>query len=352
LAYNDSPMSFLVTGASGFLGYWVCRDLCARGKKVVGVDLVDFDYPEPKEQVNFIKGDIRDTVLLGKCMQGVDVVVHSAAALPLWSPDEIYSINIGGTKNVLQTAVDTGVPRVVFISSTAVYGIPKHHPVDENHPLQGVGPYGETKIEAESICREFRQQGLCVPILRPKTFAGPMRLGVFQILCDWVKDGRNIPIIGNGRNRYQLLHIEDLVEAIYIAAISSAEKVNDAFNVGAEEFASMKSDLQALLDYAGFGKRVVPFPAWLVVPVLKVLEKVKLSPLYEWVYETAGKDHYVSVEKLERETGWKPRKTTADVWIDTYKWYLEEFKDKEIETGISHRVAWDQGILGLVKRFF
>jgi len=305
-----------------------------------------------QEEITFLKGDIRDRELMAKAMAGVDTVIHSAAALPLWSREEIYSINVDGTDMILQTALDLAVPRVVFISSTAVYGIPEEHPVTEEYPVQGVGPYGESKIAAEATCFSFREKGLCVPVLRPKTFAGPQRLGVFQILCDWVRDGRNIPIIGSGRNRYQLLHIDDLVEAIYLVSTAPVSKANDTYNVGATQFQTMREDLQALLDFAGFGKRVKPIPSWLVIPVLKVLERFHLSPLYEWVYETAGKDHYVSVDKLQSQLGWSARKTTADVWIDTYRWYLDEYKTRRIETGVSHRVAWDQGILKLVKHLF
>lgn len=343
--------TFLVTGASGFLGYHMCKYLVARGNRVRGIDIEAFDYPDIIDAVTFFEGDIRHRQLLEEAMSGAQVVIHGAAALPLWSRKEIFSVNISGTQNVLQTAYDLGVGRVIFISSTAVYGIPEEHGMHENHPLKGVGPYGETKIEAERICLEFRERGLCVPILRPKTFAGPMRLGVFQILCDWVQDGKNIPIIGNGNNKYQLLHIDDLVDAIYLVSTAPENIANDTFNVGATEFETMKADLQVLLDYAGFGKRVIPIPSWLVIPVLKMLERLHLSPLYEWVYETADKDHYVSVDKLRTELGWKPRKTTADVWIDTYKWYLEEYKSRQLETGISHRVAWKQGILRVVKLF-
>jgi len=107
-----------------------------------------------------------------------------------------------------------------------------------------------------------------------------------------------------------------------------------------------------LLDYAGFGKHVITIPSWLVIPTLKLLERLHLSPLYEWVYETADKDHYVSVDKLQKCLGWSPQKTTAEVWIDTYKWYSEEYQTAPVETGISHRVAWKQGILKLAKLFF
>lgn len=343
---------FLVTGASGFLGYHICRYLVSHGKTVRGIDIEAFDYLDIADDVSFFREDIRNRQSLEEAMRGVDLIIHSAAALPLRPRREIFSVNVAGTRNVMQTAYDLGVNRVVFISSTAVYGIPKEHPVDESYNLTGIGPYGETKIEAERICLEFREKGLCVPIIRPKTFAGPMRLGVFQILCDWVQNGKNIPIIGNGNNKYQLLHIDDLVEAIYLVAVAPHNKVNDIFNVGATKFETMKDDLQALLDYAGFGKHVIPFPSWAVIPVLKIFEHLHLSPLYEWIYETAGKDHYVSVDKIRQELGWNPQKSTKDVWIDTYKWYVEEYKRHHIEAGVTHRVAWEQGILKLIKLFF
>src|SRR5439155_414280 len=91
---------------------------------------------------------------------------------------------------VLRAARVAGVERVVYISSTAVYGVPEKHPIEEDDPLIGVGPYGESKIVAERICLETRADGYCVPVLRPKTFVGRGRLGVFQILYDWVHDGK------------------------------------------------------------------------------------------------------------------------------------------------------------------
>jgi nucleoside-diphosphate-sugar epimerase len=344
--------SWLVTGASGFLGYHVCRRLVEQGVIVRGIDIAPFDYPDLATQVEFLQGDIRDPDALEKVMQGVSVVVHAAAALPLCSREEIRSTNVGGTRAVLATAARLAVPRVVFISSTSVYGIPEHHPVDEAYPLVGVGSYGDSKIEAEAVCVAARQEGMCVPILRPKSFAGPKRLGVFQILCEWVQEGRNIPIVGKGRNRYQLLHVDDLVDAISLVASAPAEVADDVFNIGATQFGTMKDDLQVLLDYAGHGKSVVGIPSWLVIPALKVLERLHLSPLYEWIYETAEKDHYVSVEKAQRLLGWKPRWSTSDVWVETYKWYVDEGRSTPMETGVSHRVAWKQGILSFAKLFF
>ena len=126
--------------------------------------------------------------------------------------------NVDGAAVTLAAALEAGVRRAILISSTAVYGIPKHHPLREDAPLVGVGHYGESKIEAERVARRVGRRGLEVVVLRPKTFIGPERLGVFEILFDWIREGRRIPILGDGSNRYQLLAVEDLVDATVSAA--------------------------------------------------------------------------------------------------------------------------------------
>jgi nucleoside-diphosphate-sugar epimerase len=343
--------TYLITGGAGFLGINMARYLLARGHAVVSLDIADFDYPE-REQITEIRGDIRSRADVDKAMQGVDIVVHTAAALPLYTPEDIYSTDIVGTRTVLESALAHNVARVIHISSTAVYGVPDHHPLYETDSLIGVGPYGKAKIEAEEVCLSFRAKGMCVPIIRPKSFIGPERLGVFALFYDWAKDGKGFPMIGSGSNRYQLLDVEDLCDAIYLCATLDAEKVNDTFNVGAKEFTTMKEDYQAVLDYAGFGKKIRPFPVEPVIIALRILEKLKLSPLYPWVYETASKDSFVSIEKAERVLGWQPKYSNKQALVRNYEWYLKSLSQFEGKSGVSHRVPWSQGALRLAKLFF
>jgi nucleoside-diphosphate-sugar epimerase len=343
--------TYLVTGGAGFLGINMVRYLLDRGHTVVSLDIAPFDYPE-KNRIKEIRGDIRDKSSVDRAMEGVDIVVHTAAALPLYKPADIYSTDIDGTRNLLQSAMEHKVDRFIHVSSTAVYGIPDHHPLLENDKLDGVGPYGEAKVKAEQVCLDFRKKGMCVPIVRPKSFVGPERLGVFALLYDWAKDGKNFPMIGNGKNRYQLLDVEDLCDAIYLAATGDREKVNDTFNIGAKVFTTMKQDYQAVLDRAGKGKHIIGFPAKPAILALRVLEAMKLSPLYKWVYETAGTDSFVSIEKAERILGYKPKYSTADAMVRNYDWYIAHMHDFENASGISHRVPWSQGILKLAKMVF
>ena len=120
--------------------------------------------------------------------------------------------------------------------------------------------------------RRLPGQGMNVTIMRPKSFVGPERLGVFAIFYEWASEGRNFPMIGNGRNLYQLLDVEDLCQVIRNCVEMDAGKVNDTFNIGAEEYATMREDYQAVLDEAGFGKKIITFPAGPVIAALKVLE--------------------------------------------------------------------------------
>src|SRR6266487_2794919 len=225
-------MLWSISGGAGFLGLHLSRRLLADGHDVRTLDVVPLDDAELERSVDERRGDIRDRESVRKLVDGADVVVHAAAALPIQaSRDSIRSVNVGGTENVLEAAKDAGVRRVLFISSTAVYGVPDKHPIEEDDPLVGVGWYGESKIEAEALCRTAEVE---TTIIRPKTFIGPERLGVFEILFDWIREGRRIYILGNGHNRYQLLAVEDLVAAIVLAAATSAA-ANETFNIGATE---------------------------------------------------------------------------------------------------------------------
>ncbi len=345
-------MKYLITGGAGFLGINLVRYLHSKGHEITSLDIVDFDYPDMNDKIKIISGDIRDKQKVKQAVAGQDIIVHTAAALPLYKPEDIYSTDIDGTRNLLEAAEENKIKRFIHISSTAVYGIPDHHPLLESDKLDGVGPYGKAKILAEEECLKFRERGMCVPILRPKSFIGPERLGVFDLLFDWAQDAKGFPMIGNGKNRYQLLDVEDLCQAIYLTATLDEKIANDTFNIGAKEFTTMREDYQAVLDYAGFGKKIVGLPEKPIIYTLKFLEALKLSPLYKWVYETASKDSFVSIEKAEKLLGYKPKFSNKDALLRNYKWYVAHRNEFINKDGVSHRVPWKQGILRFAKIFF
>jgi nucleoside-diphosphate-sugar epimerase len=342
-------MRWAISGGAGFLGLHLSRRLVADGRAVRTLDLAPLDEPDLERSVEELRGDVRSSQDVRRLVDGADVLVHAAAALPIQaSRDSIRSVNVGGTATLLAAAAEAGVRRVVLVSSTAVYGVPKVHPIAEDAPLHGVGWYGESKIEAEQVTRDFGRRGLEFTIVRPKTFIGPERLGVFEILFDWIRDDRRIYMLGTGENRYQLLAVEDLVDAILLAA-ERPEAAGETFNVGARDFGTVRSDLQGLIDHADSSSHLTPVPARPAEIALRALELLHVSPLAEWHYKTAHRDSFVDVDRAGLLLGWQPRLSNADALCRTYDWYLEH-RDTLGAAGVTHRVPWNQQALVLLKK--
>jgi nucleoside-diphosphate-sugar epimerase len=327
-------MKWLVTGGAGFLGINLIRHLLARGESVVSLDREPFDYPE-RSKITEVRGDIRSHSDVERAAAGCDVVVHAAAALPLYPPDEIHTIDVDGTRTVIEA---TAPRRVVHISSTAVYGVPDHHPLVETDRMHGVGPYGIAKVAAEEVCLAARA-------------AGPERLGVFALMYEWAREGRDFPILGAGSNRYQLLDVEDLCTAIVLAGTLPAARANQTFNIGASEYTTLREDFQAVFDAAGHQRRIRSLPVAPALWALRVLERAKLSPLYPWIYETVTEDSFVSIDKARTELGWDPAFSNKAALVRNYDWYCTNV-DRLGAAGVTHRVPWKQGALALAKLAF
>lgn len=339
---------FLVTGGAGFLGQALVRRLLAEGKHVRSFDLAPAP-PDFGAGVEHIVGDVRDAEAVDRACAGIDCVIHAAAALPIHRDHKlIHDVNTEGTRNVLESGVRHGVKSVVFVSTTAVYGLHKEHPITEGSRIIPIGPYGESKVAAERLCEEYRDR-LHVAVIRPKTFLGQGRLGVFEILFDWIHDGKRIPLIGKGHNKYQLLDVEDLVDAILI--VTSHPEGSDTFNIAASEFGTLREDLAPLFAAAGKPVRFLPAPRRPTIAALWVLDKLRLSPLTQWHYGTMSSDSYVETDKARRILGWSPKRSNQDTLLAAYAWYHAHRDEVKMQVGTTHTVPWNQRILKVFKRF-
>lgn len=345
-------MTVLITGGAGFLGINLIRHLWSRDcHQITSLDLAEFTYPE-YERIRIVTGDIREPTVVAEALKGIDAVVHTASALPLYSDEDIESTIYEGTRILLEQSLKSGIQIFVYISSTAVYGIPNFSPISEKTALVGVGPYGEAKIRAEELCEKSRGKGMRISVIRPKSFIGPERLGVFEILYDWAHNGRSFPVIGKGDNHYQLLDVEDLCRFITICLMDKSERIDDVFNIGSAEFGTIREDFQAVLDAAGYGKRIVPLPAGPVKAILSLLEWLNATPIYQWVYKTAGKESVVEIRKAREITGFVPRYSNKQALLRNFEWYEDNRHLIANASGRNHRSPWKRGILTIAEKFF
>ncbi|UVS78807.1 Cholesterol dehydrogenase [Actinokineospora sp. UTMC 2448] len=339
-------MKVLVTGSAGVLGASLAASLSASGHEVHGVDVRAAAVPEAAHHV----ADVRDTATLRGLAAGMDAVIHTASALPSYPADQIRSVVVDGTRSVLDAAHRAGVPRVVHISSTAVYGLPRLVPTPEDYPQVPVDTYSAAKVDAEVVAREYRAKGMCLSVIRPKTFLGPGRMGLFAMLFEWAREGRNFPVLGRGDVRIQMLALEDLVEVIGTVLRAEPDIANDTYNVGAAEFATLREDFQTVLDAAGHGKRVVSLPIGPALAMLRGLERAKLSPVYGRLLSKLKADSYVSIDKAAARLGFAPKFSNRDAILSTYRWWTEQ--PPATGSGTSSREPWRQGALSLVKALF
>lgn len=343
--------TILITGGTGFLGVHLARYFLKQKYQVILLDIAALTARDLKGKVIVINEDIRKYKRIEDYFKNVDYVVHAAAALPIHHDrNYIFDVNVTGTRNVLNASKKNKIKRVVFISTTAMYGVPKTLPEKETDKIYPIGHYGESKAEAEKLCLLYQRKGLEVNILRPKSFLGPERLGVFSIWFEAIYNSRPVFILGNGNNQYQLLEVGDLADAIDAALKTS--KSGEIINIGAKEFGTWRENLTALIKGAGSKSRIISLPVFPTQLALSLLEFLNLSPLVAWHYKTFPVDSYVSIGKAEKLLKFKPKKSNQDILDESYAWYKKhrsEFIGKE---GTTHRTVWNFKIVDLAQRFF
>lgn len=339
----------LITGGSGYFGSRLVQHVLAAGHRCRVFDLVDAD-DRPRE-VEFVQGDIRDAAAVARATDGMDVVLHNVAQVPLAKNRALFeSVNVTGTANILSAAQRIGVRKVVYTSSSAVYGAPAANPVTEATPRRPGEAYGRAKAEGEVLCERFAREGLDVSIVRPRTILGHGRLGIFQILFEWIREGRNVPVLGAGSNRYQFVHADDLATACLLTA---ARPGATSYNIGAQVFGTMRELLERLCGHAGTGSRVRSVPAWPAVVAMRATSAVGLSPLGAYHALMYGRSMYFDTARAQAELGWRAAYSNDQMICASYDWYLANRERVAAQVGQSaHRSPVRQGVLSVLKHVF
>jgi nucleoside-diphosphate-sugar epimerase len=340
-------MKHLITGGSGFVGSLVARRLWERGEQVRILDI--WDDPSRPKAIEYVACSILNPAGVAQAMQGIDVVHHHAALVAQTRAGKQYwAVNVEGSRIVAEAAAKAGVQAMLHTSSTAVFGLPPAHgPITPATPTRPVEPYGRSKLAGEQITEAIcAQHGIPLITIRPRAILGSGRLGIFQILFQWIKENRNVYVIGSGNVPFQFLHAQDLID-FYMLVLDAGK--TGVYNVGTDRFGTLRRDLEAFIRHVGSTSTVKSLPVALTINTLRVLYWMGLSPLVPWHYLTYHRACYFDTQPL-LDLGWKPNYSNGDMLKESYEWFLNHHGQDRTEIGSPHRSPLKQRILWLVKQ--
>lgn len=336
----------LITGGAGFFGQLLAARLLEAGFEVRSLDVVPLEPSSPvAEHMEELTGDVRDRAAVEQAVAGCEVVVTNHALVPVTRAGRDFeSVNVGGTRVVLEAARRAGARHATHISSSAVYGFRSPMPITEATPLAPGERYGRSKAAAEQAAAESCGGELPLAILRPRTLVGLGRLGLFEPLFNWVARSRPVYLIGAGGNLFQFLDAADLATACLEGI---RRKVAGDFNLGSAVYGTLREDIEAVIRHAGSASRIRAVPPWAARLVLQPLDWARLSPFAPWHYLGMHRPFYFDIGKAEGELGFQPARSDQEIFVEAYDWHISH----EGVTGASaHRRPLRRGLLGLLER--
>lgn len=335
----------LITGGSGYFGSVLTDAVLARGDTV---RILDLNPPAQRDDVEFVEGDVRDRDTVARACDGVDVVLHNVAQVPLARDRHLFwSVNMLGTAHVLLAARDAGARKVVSTSSSAIFGIPEHNPVDETTPAHPLEAYGRAKLQAEHLCHDAARGGLDVTIVRPRTILGHGRLGIMAVLFEFVAAGAPVYVLGKGDNRYQFVHANDLADACLRAADRPGATT---YNIGTTEFGTMRETLEALCAHAGTGSKVRSLPKAPARVGMELAGRTRLAPFAPYHWLLYGESLWFDTTKAQTELGWQPKHSNAAMVVESYEWFLAHRGEIGTHGGSHHQSPVKLGLLRALSR--
>lgn len=323
-------MKVLVTGGTGFTGKALVRRLLDDGHEVIALDYKEgLKTQELRDRgAAVITGSVTDKEVLRRCMPGVDVVQHVAAAFREMNVDDSYyrSVNVEGTRNVLETALENGVRKVVYFSTCGVHGNVDHPPAAEDAPIQPADYYQRTKYEAEPLVLEHVRKGLNCLILRPAAIYGPGDPERFLMIFKRVARG-TFPMFGSGRTLYHPLYIDNLIDAA-ILAMESPRGDGQAYLIADEEYVEIEKLVREVADALDVELKVPHYPVMPLVAIGHIVEKACkpfgiVPPIFPRRVDWYRQNRAFDIGKARRDLAYQPRVGLKEGLRKTAAWYRE-----------------------------
>ena len=297
-------MKILVTGGAGFIGSHIVEYLVQRGDDVTILDNLNTgkieNLSKVNNDINFVNGDIREYKLLERLVSDFDGVFHEAALASvqqsLKMQDEYFDVNVSGTENILKLAKEYGF-KVVYASSSSVYGNPKQIPIKESDDRSTVNPYAQTKLEAELLAEKYSEMGVKVIGLRYFNVFGKRQskeyAGVIKLFLDRIQQSKPPKINGDGLQTRDFVYIDDVVKANILAMDSD---INYKFlNVGSGLPISILDLANLVIDASGLSLKPIHCPALSGDIKTTQADLTSIKKLLGWQPKTKLRDWLIEV---------------------------------------------------------
>lgn len=321
-------MKVLVTGGTGFSGKALVRRLLDKGYEVIALDYKEgLNTQELRDRgATVVIGSVTDKDVVSRCMEGVNVVHHLAAAFrELNVPNTHYDeVNVGGTRNVLDAALANGVMKFVYCSTCGVHGNIDDPPGDEDSPIQPADYYQRTKYQAEPIVNEYFRKGLKTTILRPAAIYGPGDPERFFMIFNRVAKG-SFPMFGDGKTLYHPLYIDNLVDA-FILAMEPGKGDGEAYLVADEEYIEIENLVRKVGESLDIDVNIRHYPVWPIVAVGHICETIckpfKITPpVFPRRVDWYRQNRAFRIDKIKRDLSYVAKVKLDEGLRRTAEWY-------------------------------
>ncbi len=339
----------LVTGASGFFGGILKQRLLADGHIVTNIDRIADAAQHPN--LTSVQADIRNTSQVDRLFATgrFDAAIHCAAVLAHGSSldqHDLWSSNVEGTRRIAEACRKYGVRKLIFTSTNCLWAENLGRPVREDDEPRPIEVYGRSKLAAEQVLNEFSSD-LHIVTMRCPTIIDSGRLGLLAILFEFIQDNKTVWVVGDGANRYQFIHAQDLATAC-IRALGYER--TDVFHIGSDHVQSLRHVFQAVIDEAGSKSRVRSLPRGPSIAAMKLAHKLNISPLGPYHYRMIAEDFIFDTSHIRRQLDWTPTRTNEQMLTDAYRYYAGRRDEIHARTDVSaHSKPAEMGVIRLLK---